>query len=78
MNREIAERLDLPEKYKSRGIKQYHTDELHRSMPEMLMVGLAIGLKITGAITFLVAGIAVVVGGLGILGRVRGAKKKNI
>ena len=76
LRREKAERLDLPVRYKNKLLNKYQTDELHRSTPEMLMVGLAIGLKIVGAITFLVAAIAVVVGGLGLWGRGRGVRKK--
>lgn len=75
LKREKAERRDFPEMHKTKVGKTFKTDELHRSIPEMLMMGLAIGLKIVGVITFLVAGIAVVVGGLGIWGRVRGARK---
>ncbi len=76
LKREKAERRDFPAKEKKKRKRKLETGELHRSVPEMLLMGLAVGLKIVGAISLVVAAVAVVVGGVGIWGRLRGVKKK--
>lgn len=67
---------NIPEKYESPRQIKYQLQEMWKSIPEILMIGLAIFLVIKGAFILLVTLIAVGTGALGIWGRLRGVRKK--